>query len=68
MLRPGAAFIASSNHDGGKLTISHAPSALDQLQFGQAQQKAGMIETLGGALPSELVGYFFPVNFPRGGR
>jgi hypothetical protein len=36
----GAAFIASSNHDDGKLTIPHAPFALDQLQFGQAQQKA----------------------------
>src|SRR5271154_4228469 len=36
-------------------TLHHAPFALDQLQFGQAQQKANMIETLGGALPSKLV-------------
>ena len=33
----------------------HAPFAVDQLQFGQAQEIAGMIEALGGALPSELV-------------
>ena len=36
-------------------TLHHAPFAVDQLQFGQAQQKADMIEALGGALPSELV-------------
>src|SRR6202165_3576215 len=37
-------------------TLHHAPFALDQLQFGQPQQKADMIEALGGALPSQLVG------------
>src|SRR5664280_98372 len=36
-------------------TLDHPPFAVDQLQFGQAQQKANMIEALGGALPSELV-------------
>src|ERR1700686_1292902 len=36
-------------------TLHHAPFAVDQLQFGQAQQKADMIKALGGALPSELV-------------
>ena len=36
-------------------TLDHAPFAVDQLQFGQAQQKADVIEALGGALPSELV-------------
>ena len=36
-------------------TINHPPFPLDQLQFGQAQQKADMIKALGGALPSELV-------------
>src|ERR1700719_650391 len=36
-------------------SLHHAPFAVDQLQFGQAQQIAGMIEALGGALPSELV-------------
>ena len=30
-------------------------SELTQLQIGQAQQIAGMIEALGGALPSELI-------------
>src|SRR5947208_8723360 len=35
--------------------LHHAPVAVDQLQFGQAQQKADVIEALGGALPSELV-------------
>src|SRR5271157_6584153 len=34
-------------------TLHHAPFAIDQLQFGQPQQKANMIKTLGGALPSE---------------
>src|ERR1700692_849875 len=32
-----------------------APCTLDQLEFSQAQQKANMIKTLSGALPSELV-------------
>ena len=36
-------------------TLHHAPFAVDQLQFGQPQQKADMIKALGGALPSELV-------------
>ena len=36
-------------------TLHYAPLAVDQLQFGQAQQKADMIEAFGGALPSELV-------------
>jgi hypothetical protein len=36
-------------------TLHHAPFAVDQLEFGQAQQKADMIEALGGALPGELV-------------
>src|ERR1035438_8148222 len=36
-------------------TLHHAPFAVDQFQFGQAQQKADMIEPFGGALPSELV-------------
>src|SRR3979490_2736228 len=36
-------------------TLHHAPFAIDQLQFGQAQQKADVIEALGGALPGELV-------------
>src|SRR5450759_1724200 len=35
--------------------LDHPPFAVDQLQFGQAQQKTDMIEALGGALPSELV-------------
>ena len=35
--------------------VDHPPFAVDQFQFGQAQQKANMIEALGGALPSELV-------------
>jgi hypothetical protein len=35
--------------------LHHAPFAVDQLQFGQTQEIAGMIEALGGALPSELV-------------
>ena len=36
-------------------TLHHAPFALDQLQFGQAQQKADVIEALDCALPGELV-------------
>src|ERR1039458_7124054 len=36
-------------------TLHRAPFAVDQLQFGQAQQKADMIKALGGTLPSELV-------------
>ena len=36
-------------------TLHHAPFAVDQFQFGQAQQKADMIEAFDGALPSELV-------------
>ena len=36
-------------------SLHHAPFAVDQLQFGQTQEIAGMIEALGGALPSELV-------------
>ena len=36
-------------------TLDHAPFAIDQFQFGQAQQKTDVIEALGGALPSELV-------------
>src|ERR1700683_1563747 len=36
-------------------TLHHAPFTVDQLEFGQAQQKADMIEALGGALPSKLV-------------
>src|SRR5271169_419756 len=36
-------------------TLHHAPFAVDQLQFSQAQQKANMIEALGSALPSEFV-------------
>ena len=35
--------------------LDHAPLALDQLQLGQAQQEAGMVDALGGALPGELV-------------
>ena len=35
--------------------LDHAPLAVDQLQFGQAQQIAGMVDALGGALPGELV-------------
>src|ERR1700691_5439811 len=36
-------------------TLHHAPFTVDQLEFGQAQQKADMIKALGGTLPSELV-------------
>src|SRR6202040_1167445 len=36
-------------------TLHHAPFAVDQLEFGEPQQKADMIEALGGALPGELV-------------
>ena len=35
--------------------LDHPLFAVDQLQFGQAQQKTDVIEALGGALPSELV-------------
>src|SRR6202051_5231517 len=35
-------------------TLHHAPFTVDQLEFSQAQQKANMIKTLSGALPSEL--------------
>src|ERR1035437_6634841 len=35
--------------------LDHPPFAVDQLQFGQAQQKGDVIETLGGAPPGELV-------------
>ena len=35
--------------------LDHPPFPLDQLQFGQAQQIAGMVDALGGALPGELV-------------
>src|ERR1019366_9643838 len=34
-------------------TLHHASFAVDQFQFGQAQQKADMIEALGGALPPQ---------------
>ena len=36
-------------------TLHHASLSIDQLQFGEAQQKADMVETLGGALPSKLL-------------
>src|SRR6476660_1601892 len=35
-------------------TLDHAPFAVDQLQFGQAQPNVDMIEALGGALPRGL--------------
>src|SRR3954452_10470836 len=35
--------------------LDRAPLALEQLQLGQAQEVAGMVDTLGGALPSLLV-------------
>ena len=35
--------------------LDHPPFPLDQLQFGQPQQVADMIDALGGALPGELV-------------
>src|ERR1022692_1156331 len=35
--------------------LDHPPFAVDQLQFGQAQQKADVIATLGGALPGDLI-------------
>ena len=35
--------------------LDHPPLALDQLQFGKAQQVADMVDALGGALPGELV-------------
>ena len=41
--------------DNLALTLHHAPFAVDQFQFGQAQKKADMIEAFGSALPSELV-------------
>src|SRR3982074_2324448 len=45
--------------DGNRASLirrsNHAPLAVDQLQFGQAQQEADVIEALGGALPGELV-------------
>jgi hypothetical protein len=36
-------------------TLHHASFPVDQFQFGQTQQIAGMIEALRGTLPSELV-------------
>ena len=36
-------------------TLHHASLSIDQLQFGEAQQKADMVEILGGALPSKLL-------------
>ena len=35
--------------------LDHAALPLDQFEFGQAQQVAGVVDTLGGALPGELV-------------
>ena len=35
--------------------LDHPPLALDQLQFGKSQQVTDMVDTLGGALPGELV-------------
>src|SRR6516225_2657467 len=35
--------------------LDHPPIALDQFEFGQAQQIAGMVDAFGGALPGELV-------------
>ena len=35
--------------------LDHPPLPLDQLQLGQPQQVAGMVDALGGALPGELV-------------
>ena len=40
---------------GNRATLHHASLSIDQLQFGEAQQKADMVETLGGALPSKLL-------------
>ena len=35
--------------------FDHPPLPLDQFQFGQTQQVARVVDTLGGALPGELV-------------
>ena len=35
--------------------LDHAPLALDQLQLGQPQQVAGMVDAFGGALAGDLV-------------
>ena len=35
--------------------LDHPQLALDQLEFGQAQQVAGMLDALGSSLPGELV-------------
>ena len=36
-------------------TLRRASFSIDQLQFDEAQGKAGMVETLGSALPSKLL-------------
>jgi hypothetical protein len=35
--------------------LDHSPFPVDQFEFGQAQQIAGMVDVLGGALLRELV-------------
>jgi hypothetical protein len=35
--------------------LHHASFSIDQLQFNETQEKANMVETLGGALPSKLL-------------